>query len=99
MAGESMIRLSKRLLGAGVTLAAAALLMSGCKSTIEAPVTYQGTIIAQVGKHTQNFDIMPSAVARAAAKMVINNMEMSVASPSRIYLTIFFPSLTVKTSA
>ena len=85
-----MIRLSKRLLGAGVTLAAAALLMSGCKSTIEAPVTYQGTIIAQVGKHTQNFDIMPSAVARAAAKMVINNMEMSVASPSRIYLTIFF---------
>ena len=85
-----MIRLSKKLLSAGVTLAAAALLMSGCKSTIEAPVTYQGTIIAQVGKHTQNFDIMPSAVARAAAKMVINNMEMSVASPSRIYLTIFF---------
>lgn len=80
----------KKLLSAGVTLAAAALLMSGCKSTAEAPVTYQGTIIAQVGKHTQNFDIMPSAVARAAAKMVINNMEMSVASPSRIYLTIFF---------
>lgn len=85
-----MIRLSKKLLSAGVTLAAAALLMSGCKSTIEAPLTYQGTIIAQVSKHNQNFDIMPSAVARAAAKMVINNMEMSVASPSRIYLTIFF---------
>ena len=46
-----MIRLSTKLLSAGVTLAAAALLMSGCKSTAEAPQVYRGPIIAQVNKN------------------------------------------------
>ena len=82
-----MIRLSKKLLSAGVTLAAAALLMSGCKSTAEAPQVYRGPIIAQVNKNKENVDVFMPAVARAASRSRFNYTDLS-ASPGRVDLKV-----------